>query len=307
MAIPKTTAPIGAKTTTTTPSATGAAAVRRTVPVSSATGETETTEGDVEETEGDESQTETTIDAAAGDTITPPDATSPTVEGTRPAPLTMNSEQLKARLVEERKRITKQVLADLGIADVSTFKVEKKKADEELKRFRTAEEKRKRDAMSEAERVQADLKGYQEKLAAYEAKIAEYEAREASREQDSVVSGIAANANVADEMLEPAMLLFKRHVVKLAQEEGEEAVNALDEKAIRGWFAGLVKTNPRYARQGNEKRVEKRPADSGGKPPTRPSAPQHPNTKTFKPGQANSMTRAERDAEARKFGITGMR
>lgn len=222
------------------------------------------------------------------------------------------------RLDRERKRWLRE---EYGTDDPNRVKAikterekqaaEQKRVAEEHKRLKGEEEKRKREAMSKQERLEADLERERKRAQEYQQKVKDLEARQAYTEQNVIIEGIAQK-HVDPDLLEDAMDRFARHVRTLDKKQ----LAALNDRAIDRWFAKLVVDKPKFGKPAEEKgeqakadqaavKVEPeaaKPAPQrrvvttsrkpiGGKVGGKP-VPPGPG-KTAKPGQANSMSRAE--------------
>jgi hypothetical protein len=80
----------------------------------------------------------------------------------------------------------------------------------------------------------------------------------------------------------------------------------MGEKDIAQWFVGYVKKKPGMARVAASRPTATRPLTNGARPGERPSptAGGSAPTKTFRPGQQNSMSTGEARAAMRARGIS---
>jgi hypothetical protein len=262
-------------------------------------------------------------------------ATEPTTLATPPKSVLtadLPPEALKARLEQTRKTASAEaraaVLRELGIEDPAAFKKAQIDKEAELRKYKEAEEKRRRNAMTEADRLKVDLENERKKKLELESKLEALEAQQVSHEQEIVVRE-AAVEYVDPEMYDFAKSKFSSHVKALMQEEGgAEKVAAYSVRDVSRFFRELVRKYPKLAKADPEDakpeaKVEvkmpvvpsrppiRRPLTNGAPPPRlapKPPAPvqsagTNANGKTFKPGQKNSMSRQELSAELKKRGL----
>lgn len=269
--------------------------------------------------------------------VTPPPAAPRRVLETDLPPAT-----LKARLDAASRKAAEderaRIFRELGIEDPQKFKTAREQESAELKKFRELEEKRKREAMSAQQRLEADLAKEREAKKALEAELSELRDARVYDQQEVVVSRAAAK-HIDPDLYEDARGRFIRYVTSLSQEEAA----AFDEKACERWFRDLAKKFPKFApsaaatKEEEDEEGKKKPPTAAATPPTaKPKVPANPvrppaqvrrpittgappakgapkpaptgvagtvGGKTFKPGQANTMTKAEVRAEAKKMGI----
>jgi hypothetical protein len=219
-------------------------------------------------------------------------------------------EALQPRLQAERQ----QLLKELGIEDPKKFVSEREQREQELARFRKEEEKRKRAAMSEQQKLQADLDAVRKERDELAQRFEQLEQERISDQQEAVVQR-TAQKHVDPEMYAYARYEFVQHVQKLASED-PKALDELDEKAVDKFFRELVKQRPKFALAAGEapKPPEpvKKPITTGPGPKAAPPAPAKgapagtsTDGKTFRPGQPNSMSKQEVREALRKQGLRG--
>lgn len=157
--------------------------------------------------------------------------------------------------------------------------------------------------MDEIQRAKYEAQRAKREAVQYRAQVEQMREREVVRDQQSFVERVAAR-HVDPMYMEEASIAFAREVAKADPRE----VARWTEKDVSRWFAGYVQKKPAFAASPNARRVEKRVA-SAPTPPPRPQRPATPTgnqnpSKTFKPGQANSMSREEARAEAKRLGYS---
>lgn len=208
-----------------------------------------------------------------------------------------------AALNDRLARARRQALIDVhGTDDVEAIRAKlartealEKEADE-----------RKRAQMSEVERLQHDLARERQRAVAASTEARDLRERQEIREQQTVIESIAS-----------------RHVapryVGMASRELREHLRALDPKVVDGWtdreiakwFQTFATKQPEIAASAAARARQRTPVGANTQTP-RPATSQSTPTssagtnggKTFRPGQPNSMTRAEAREAARKQGFT---
>jgi len=193
---------------------------------------------------------------------------------------------------------------------------------EELARLRTEEETRKRERMSEQEKVQADLEAAREETKKYKAELEQLRSDTAYREQDKQISSIAEK-HIDPEMIEFVTDRFARYVQTLPKTK----VKRIKPEDVESWFSDFVKKNPKYAKpvdttgQPPANVVEAKPAKRrvpvrttrqpiGGKPSAQPvpsaqNTPDRSAGKTVLPGRKDSMTKGELRDHLKSKGLRG--
>lgn len=224
------------------------------------------------------------------------------------------------RLARERKKWLRDEFGTDDLERVKAIKAERakqaeeqKRVAEEHKRLKAEEDKRKRESMSEQERLKADLEREKKRALEYQQKVKDLEAQQAYTEQNVVIEGIAQK-HVDPDLLEDAMDRFARYVRTLDKKQ----LGALNERQIDRWFQKLATDKPKFAKPVEEKPADAKPDQAavkvGEQAPKPAAAPQRrvvttsrkavggktggkpvpPGpSKTAKPGQPNSMTKAE--------------
>lgn len=181
---------------------------------------------------------------------------------------------------------------------------------EEYKALKDADEKRKRDAMSEQQKLEADKKKAEDEAAATRKELEDERRQLAVERQDDVLKGIAADA-VNPKYVKHALRDLRDHV---KNELTDAQVEAMTEAKIKEWFGTWAKENPEMAKTApadpaaaaGAAGAKKAPITTGSGPGNRPGQPSSgvPAGKTARPGQPNSMTPAEFAAFKRSKGIS---
>lgn len=220
--------------------------------------------------------------------VSPP--TPPPAPAGRPK-LQLSNDDLNERLRRAKSSALKELF---GTDDVAKLRQLKTRA-EELER--TAEEQ-KRAQMSEIERMKYDLDRQKQFNAQLQDKLRRVSEREVVREQQKEVERIATR-HVNPLYVEEAALAFARDIAAKNPRE----VARMTEKDIAKWFQKYVERKPAFAASPNARKVK---TLAGARTPApRPHQPANAQTnggKSFKPGQANSMSREEARQEAGKLG-----
>ena len=232
----------------------------------------------------------------------------------RPA---MPDEALRARLERARKQERENILKSIGVDSP-----EKVKADlEELKHLREESEKSNREKMTREQQLQSDLEKERTRYAELEAKFKEESTSRVYEKQDAKINDIASKYIATTGIkLKSARREFAEYVESLPK----SAVARMGEKDIEKWFAKFAKENPEFAKPSDEpapeapKAAPKTPPapvrkPAGASTPVKKSQPapaspsqdpsMSPQGKTLRPGQANSMSKAELKAELQRRGI----
>ena len=245
-------------------------------------------------------------------------ATPPAPEGfKRPTTADLPPEALTKRLEVERKRgqeeARKALLAELGIEDPNAFKTTREQQQKELQQCRQAEEKRKREQLSERERLLQDIEAEKKRAAEAETKLRDLQDQISTTEQQQMLESIASKHIHGPFVRAVVSYEFRQHI-KALQKTDPNALNELDEKAIDRWFRDFARENADYQKREEQKEKEapkeqpkivRRPITTGRPVQIPTSRPVDPTTqgKTFRPNQPNSMTRAEVKEALAKQGI----
>ena len=232
----------------------------------------------------------------------------------RPA---MPDEALRARLERARKQERENILKSIGVDSP-----EKVKADlEELKHLREESEKSNREKMTREQQLQSDLEKERTRYAELEAKFKEESTSRVYEKQDAKINDIASKYIATSGIkLKSARREFAEYVESLPKSQ----VARMGEKDIEKWFAKFAKENPEFAKP-SEEPAAATPAPAPKTPPApvrkpagastpvkksqpAPASPSQdpsmsPQGKTLRPGQANSMSKAELKAELQRRGI----
>lgn len=222
----------------------------------------------------------------------------PAAPGAAPAAprrVTMAEDDFKGRLA----RAKRQALADLlGTDDAEAIKAKLARAEALEKEA----DERKRAEMSEVERLQHDLARQRQVALRAQAEARALREQQEIREQQRAVETIAAR-HVAGKFVGMASRELREHLRSL----DPKAVDGWTEKDIAKWFQAFAAKQPEIAASARTR--TKAPIGASTQAP-RPATDLPSSTagtnggKTFRPGQSNSMTRAEARESARKLGYT---
>jgi len=169
-------------------------------------------------------------------------------------------------------------------------------------------EQERRAKLQESERLKEDLKKATDEK---EALKREYEAKEEARLAAEGAADVKkiASAHVEEKYAKYAYRDFKKHVRKLSDEEVDKLAG--DDK-VAAWFQQWAKENPEMAKKAttdtDDKGKKKVGINTGGKDENRPPPPGSGANlagKTPRPGQPNSMTKAELAEYMRGKGLRG--
>lgn len=206
----------------------------------------------------------------------------------------LSKKALAARLARHSKNELRTIFG--------TDDVEKIKADvAELATHRAEKEKTRLANLSEQERLKEEKEQEKRRADAAEAKLeAERDARIFS-EYDGAAEKILGKY-LDEEALELGLTKLKRHVMALDESDLKDT-----DKVFESFAKDYVKKHPKYAKGSEEERPApvRVPLTTGGGGGKRPEA-SNPNLtqKTPKPGQVNSMTKAEYSAYKRQRGLS---
>lgn len=209
----------------------------------------------------------------------------------------MTTEQLNERLArakasaarEQEERFKAQLREQFGTDDLTQIKG----GWEERQKLREAEDKRKREAMTEGDRLRADLEKERQARLAAEARTKDVERARLYEKQDTAVRRIASQ--YADDEVVPVLtLMFARH---LKENVPADAAKQMTEKDVAKWFADYVRKNPKLGKTpaaAPKPPVVQKPVTTGANPnQEKPQAAGGVAGKTPRPGQPNSMTKTE--------------
>jgi len=251
---------------------------------------------------------------------TPPAAATPPAtptnggNGSRAAAPT--DEPLAARLERARRKAREDVLRELGVDDPTKVKADLA----ELARLRTEREKADREKMTREQQLQADLEKERKTREELEAKLHEEAVARVYERQDNLIIDIARRH--VDGSTKLKLDTARRAFAEYVEELPKQQVARMNERDIDRWFAKFVKDNPwlapttpapaapppapvRKPITTTTPAAKAKPAPPPAPPSTDPTT--NPQGKTFKPGQPNSMSRAEVTAELKRRGMRGWR
>lgn len=202
-----------------------------------------------------------------------------------------------------RKRLDRHTKKELkerfGTDNFDQIKAKLARAEE----LEKAEEDRKRASMDAEARLKDDLAKANARATAAERREAVAREARVVDQQDGRLKDIATKYIRAKNW---------RHVSRdladhLSTAYSDKELRALPDKAIEKWFKEYVSENPEFAKGEEAAAKDKRvPATNGADDGSRqaPARGADAAGKTFKPGQANSMTRQEARDAARKEGYS---
>jgi hypothetical protein len=194
------------------------------------------------------------------------------------------------------ERFSKRQLMDrFGTDDPGRIKADL----DELQTLRAEKETARRAALSEKEKLEDDLRLANEAREKAEKKLQRAQDQQVFTEYDRSAEGVLSK-HIDPESMELAVMKLKKHVLSLDDDE-----LAKPEKVFEEWAAEFAKKNPRHARASDEKPAKRIPLNTGASPRERP-APLNPEVtqKTARPGQPNSMSKAEYAAFKRQHGLS---
>lgn len=221
------------------------------------------------------------------------------------------SEALKVRIERAQRQLSREIAetddpaeAKRKVAEWRANEAKLQAAEEELKKYRDGDEKRKRAAMTEQQRIEADLKRAREENERLRTQLVEKETAIAHAQQNSSIDGVAKGL-IDETWMEYAKYELAKHVKGLDKRQLER----FGERDVRRFFEKLIKEKPQFKRQEPAPpEVVRKPINAGApapapKPKPRTDSPGEVGGKTFKPGQSNSMSRSEVREQARKMGV----
>lgn len=252
----------------------------------------------------------------------------------------ISGDTLAARLERTRRAESRRILREeygtddpAKIAEIRKQRAaaadDAKKRDEEYARLKAEDEKRQREAMTEQQRLAADLEASKKREQALKDQLAEATNRQVSTEQEKVIRE-AASRHVDEDLLDDAMTRFARYLRDLERDKPAE-LKRMNERTIEKWFERLAKDRPKFAKAAPAAadaaaptatapaavaaatpvrraviRTTAKPAGTrpGANPPT-VARTTGATAKTARPGQANSMSRAELRADLKRRGLQG--
>jgi len=225
------------------------------------------------------------------------------------------TESVAARIDRERRRLLREEYGTDDATRVAQIREQRKTESERFRTLSAAEEARQREAMTAQQRLEADLAKERERAATLEAQIKELRDSQVIDRQTAQLTEIASK-HIDPSLSEWALSKFQRHLREMPVDQ----IKRLTPRAIERWFVKFAEDNPRARKDlppNTSKTADQAPAKvepapavtprrvplatstarNGGAPkPRAPGGPVPGGTvggKTIKPGQPNSMTRAE--------------
>ena len=245
-----------------------------------------------------------------------PPAAAPSGASTATKPV---DDPLAVRLERARRKAREDVLKELGVDNPDSVKAQLA----ELAKLKGDREKADREKLSREQQLIADIEKERKARTDLEAMLQEESIGRVYDKQDAMVLQIASR-HVDDsdpDKIETARRKFSEYVTSISK----TAAQRLTEKDVDRWFAKLAKDKPWLAKEAPVPAEPPKPPTPKARPiSTAASATQkvgapspaasnnsdpsvNPQGKTFKPGQANSMSRAETAAELKRRGMRGWR
>lgn len=244
----------------------------------------------------------------------PPAAATPAAHDATKVPRTsdLSSEALSERLQREAQKAAREareaVLRELGIDDPAAYKARSAKEREELEQLKKQEEERQRAAMTEQQRLQADLEKLRKEREELETKLKEAEENRITEQQEAVVARTASKY-IDPDMYEYARHDFVKHVQKLLAEDPKQVAEMTD-KDVERFFRVLAQRKPKFALAAGATptiAARKVAITTGPSPKTATGSPKTPigpgGGKTARPNQANSMNDKEVKELANSLGV----
>lgn len=173
----------------------------------------------------------------------------------------ISQKALNARLARASSKALKEAF---GTDDVEKIK----KTIKEHEELKAKDEETKRAALSEKERLEADLKTAREEKTALEAKLVAMEEATTIDKQERAIR-VVAKEYADPKYVRVAMTDFAEHVEAMSDKEAEK----FGPDDAKKWFEGWAKDNPKLAKDagdGDDKAKTKTPittGHAGGKPP----------------------------------------
>lgn len=210
--------------------------------------------------------------------------------------ITLSQEQFKERLQRSKSSFLREKFGTDNIEELTAQFAEAKKLKE-------ADDQRRREALTEKQRLEEDLA--KERAARQQAEqraqqLAQRE--ELNKEKRRVLS--LAGKYVDQASLDFAMLKWAKDAQALSKKE----LARMTDGDLEKWFKDFARSNPKHARalvQKQAPQVSTQGPTNGPGPAQRPGGgqarPVSPQVKTARPGQPNSMTKAE---IRKQFGVS---
>lgn len=201
----------------------------------------------------------------------------------------------KSALQKRLSRHTKnQIKERFGTDDLDAIKAKLAKAEE----YETQQEERRKKSLSREAALKEDLdKEKALRLEAeekYQRTIDSQEIAEVDHTATSILSKY-----IDEDAMDLAVIKLKKHVMSLDDDDLKKP-----EKVIEEWAKEFAEKSPKYARAKEAEEEVREIALNTGSGARRPEPMKNDATKTPRPGQANSMSRAEYNAWKRRQGLS---
>lgn len=168
----------------------------------------------------------------------------------------------------------------------------------ELATMRAKQEESRRAALSEQEKLREDAARERARADENEKKYRNAIDAQAFGEYDRTAESALAK-HIDPEAIELATVKLKRHVLSLDDDELTDPDEVFDK-----WAGEWAKKNPKYARAADAPEPKKVKLTTGSSPTKPERSPVDMTNKTARPGQPNSMSRAEFAAYKRQHGLS---
>jgi hypothetical protein len=207
--------------------------------------------------------------------------------------VTMTFAQFQKRLKQAQRAVLRGTFES---DDVQKIRKDWEKSQAALKELNEIKKSR----MDEVERAKKEAEEAKLQLAELENSVKERELNDLANRGEQEVLNVAKKF-IHSDYIEDAVLLFQGHLGKLSEAELEQ----LTPESVNSWFKDYVKRRPALAVSSGEKsdKPQPRPINSGAAPNKPNSDDKSALAKTPRPGQPNSMTRAEWDDFKRRNGL----
>jgi hypothetical protein len=201
--------------------------------------------------------------------------------------VTLPKRELEKRIGRAKQSALKEVFGEEIDTDAAKTRAAK------AKELEAQQEQQRQAQLTNEQRLQEELA--REKARADEAttKLKAKQRQDVMNRETQRIAGLA-NKHIDPSMTELVLPKFKQHLKTLTRQQ----VNAMDDKQIEKWFRDFASKNPKLARAAAPapKPTPKVPVTNGvrgNRPGQMPSGQGAAAEKTARPGQPNSMTKAE--------------
>lgn len=237
--------------------------------------------------------------SGAAPVTTPKEVAPVTPATTQPSPgvaqdnITLTSEQFKERLQRSNAKFLRDKFGTDNIDELA-------QQFEEAKKLKEADDRRRREALTTQQRLEEDLAKERSARAAAEQRI------QALKQQEDVNRERRRVQYLAGKYVDPASVEYAMiKWAKEAQNLPRKQLARTTDGDLEKWFKDFARSNPKHAKP---QVARPQPVQAKTGPTNGPGPAQRPNTaktvspqvKTARPGQPNTMTKAE---IAKEFGV----